>query len=128
MSQRFYYNLQLESALRNLYGQKYYGTASGFFQPKYVQKAMLQATKKIRKAIAKTKADQRFHDRANAELDILEHELNNMLTGNNDWKIIAYLLSLISTLLGYDWNEGKQYRKPKYHQTPKQKQMSLTKL
>jgi len=127
MSQRFYYNLELESALRNLLGQKYYGTASGFFQPKYVQKAMLQATKRIRKTIGKIKADQRFHDIANAELDILEHELNNMTAGNNDWKIIAHLLSLVSTLLGYDWTEGKQYRKPRYYQTPTQKKMSLTK-
>lgn len=127
MSQRFYYNLELEMALRNLLGKRYYGKASGFFQPKYVQKDMLQAMKKIRKTIGKIKADQRFYDRANAELDILEHKLNQMTVGNNDWKIIAHLLSLISTLLGYDWNEGKQYRKPKYYQTPTQKRMSLTK-
>lgn len=127
MSHRFYYNLELENTLRNLFGKRYYGRASGFFQPKTVQKAMLQATKKIRKTIGKIKADPRFHQRANAELDILEHELNQLTAGNNDWKIIAHSLSLISTLLGYDWNEGKQYRKPRYYQTPIQKRMSLTK-
>lgn len=127
MSARFYYNLELEEALRNLFGERYYGKASGFFQPKTVQKAMLQAIKKIRKTIRKMKADPRFHERANAELDILEHELNQLTVGNNDWKIVAHLLGLISTLLGYDWNEGKQFRKPKYYQTPTQKRMSLAK-
>ena len=127
MSQRFYYNLELENAMRNLFGDRYYGTASGFFQPKTVQKAMLQAIKKIGKTINKIKADPRFYVRANADLEILEHELNQMTVRNNDWKIIAHLLDLISTLLGYDWGEGKQYRKPKYYQTPTQKRMSLTK-
>jgi regulator of sirC expression with transglutaminase-like and TPR domain len=127
MSQRFYYNLELEQALRNLLSDKYYHSASGFSDPKDVEKAMLHATKKIRETLDKTKADQRFHDLVDVELNALESELRNLRIHNNDWKIIAQLLQLISTLLGYDWNEGKQYRKLKYHQTPTQQRKSSAK-
>lgn len=127
MSTRFAYNLELEMALRNFFGNRYYQKASGFIDPENVKKAMFQTVEKIRKVVGKIKADQRFYEIVNVRLDLLENEIKQLDQTNNDWKIIACLMSLVSTLLGYDWTEGKQYRKPKYYQTPTQKKMSLMK-
>lgn len=121
-SKRFKYNDHLEKALRNLLGEGYRGSAGTFTSPKQCKKVLLRAIKRIRKRIDETAPyDERLLLTTSLDLDRLEKNVRTTsFEVNNDWFIVGNLLSLISLLLGYDWDEGNVHRHVFFYQDRQQ--------
>jgi len=111
-AERFKYNMDLEHALRNLLGKRYYGCAGAFSTPQICKQFLLRALRRIRRRInAVITTDERLLLTTSVTLDRLERYAKAMsVRVNNDWSIIANLLHLVSCLLGYDWLDGKVHR------------------
>ncbi len=109
--ERFYYNMDLEMALRTLFGNKYNQFAGLAQDPKEIKKAMKDWIKKVENRIDElTNYDPRLKEISEIHLDSLKSAILQLNKENNDWIIIARLLHLISYLLGYDFVDGKIYR------------------
>jgi len=129
--ERFYYNKELEMALNEFFGvkfrggkSKYYGLAAAFSDPKFTKKAMKDVIKKIRKRVDELiPEDERLKEMILIELDYLEKTVDKIDKENVDWRIIASLIHLIATLLGYDWLYGIPNRHVIYSQTENQKRI-----
>ena len=107
-NERFYYNIELEMALRQVFGKKYYHSAELFAYPKYVKEDLIDWIKRIRKrTIDITNYDLRLREMIFLNLECLENEVKKIDKENVDWKIIARLMNLVSRFLGYDWCNGE---------------------
>jgi hypothetical protein len=109
---RFKDSMTLESALMNLLGKKYYGSAGVFSDPQICKKFLLRAIRRIRKRLNEiVTTDERLLFITNITLDSLEHNVKTTSEKkNDDWFIIADFLYLVSLLLGYDYQDGKVHR------------------
>jgi len=122
--ERFKYNMDLEMALCNLLGDRYYGSAGEFSDAKTSKEYLLTALKRIRKRLNEIiTSDERLLMMVNQNLDGLENYVKDTSESvNNDWFIIARLLDLVTRLLGYDWAEGKVHRQIIYYQEREQEE------
>jgi len=116
--ERFKYNMDLEMALCNLLGERYFGLAGTFSDVKASKEYLLIALKRIRKRLNEIiTSDERLLMMVNLNLDQLEKYVKETSESvNNDWFIIARLLDLVARLLGYDWVDGKVHRQIIYYQ------------
>jgi len=108
---RFCNNMQLELALRTLFGNKYYHFAECGQDPKEIKKAMKDWIKKIENRIDElTNYDLRLKEVSESLLEELKIDISQLEKKNNDWIIISRLIQLISYLLGFDFVDGEIYR------------------
>lgn len=117
-ARRFKYNMDLERALCNLLGRRYYGSAGAFSDPRVSKKFLLRATRRIRRTLKEIiTTDERLLLTTDISLNSLERHIKATSERvNNDWFIIANMLKLISLLLGYDWADGKVHRHVFFYQ------------
>jgi len=121
-SERFKYNMDFEHAMRNLLGQRYYGSAGAFRSPKISKEFLRRAIRRIRRRLnVIITTDERLILTTSITLDRLERNVKAMSAKvNNDWFIIANLLNLVALLLGYDWIDGDVHRHVFFYQDKEQ--------
>ena len=121
-AERFKYNMDLENALRNLLGQRYYGCAGAFSDVQICKKLLRRAIRRIRRRLNEIiTTDERLLLTTSITLDRLERNIKSTSEKtNNDWFIIANFLDLVSSLLGYDWRDGKVHRQVIFYQYKQQ--------
>ena len=120
-NKRFGYNMRLERALRQVYGNKYYHSAELFSQTNNVKVALRDWIKKIRRRILEvTNYDLRLREIILLDLESLERDIKNLNDKKSDWEIIPDLMDIISRLLGYDWGEGKVSHETFFYQNGNQ--------
>lgn len=111
------YNGRLEDALRLTFPPKtsydkaysfpgkYGGTASLMHDPKFFRAAICDWIRVIRKRVIElTNYDPRLRERTLSALSELETEIKKFPKEENGPIIMAIFVSIISRLLGYDWN------------------------
>lgn len=122
------YNLELEYALKIVFGDKYYNCAALFNDPKYVKDALKEWIKVMRQRLYNlTNYDERLRLTTSLFLDSLDHELIKLPNNPNVWQIIPILISLINHMAGYDW-DGKVNRHVIYFQDAEQEVFDLKKM
>jgi hypothetical protein len=109
---RFKYNLGLEIAMWNLFGQKgYKGIAANFESPLFTRDCLLKAIEKVRQRLNDIPMDERLTFTTGNILDSLEYQAKRISEENdNEWFLITELLDLVIRLLGYDRCDGKTHR------------------
>lgn len=123
---RFYYNRELEHALRQVFPKKYNRDAGLFANPTYVKKATLDWIERIKKRVFElTEYDLRLREMVFMDLDSIKEEIKNISKEPNEWKIIPKLMMVISRLLGYDWCDGTVNREVFYKQNIAQEHKDL---
>ena len=117
----FHYSAGLELALEQFYGHasSWYGSAGSFQNPLYVRKAIIAATRAIRRRLQELlTADDRLRLTTALTLDGIERDARLLsATHNNVLDLLGRFINLTAYLLGFDWLLGKPYRQVVYFQT-----------
>jgi hypothetical protein len=120
----FHYSLPLEYALNEFYGHdgKWHNMAGSFAHARNVRRAVLDATKAIRKRLAAIlTADDRLRLLVDVKLSSIESRAAKLDdSGAALLDLLAGFIHLSAALLGYDWLKGAPNREVVYFQTQEQ--------
>ena len=119
------YNIELEYALRQVLGKKYYGCASYIEEPKEFRKAITNWLNKLEKRIYDvTSYDFRLREKLTMTLSNIRKELKDYGKKDNLIDITTKIIYLVNYLFGFDY-EGSINHNLFFYQTSAQEEKDL---
>ena len=113
--------MEFELGMRQILGDKAYGSANAAAVPKSAIRLLLKATKKLSIRVDEiVTIDSRLRERLLSDISVLQTQIGGMNKTPHRIHIIGQLFKIISRLLGYDWIDGSIYRTPVYFRTKSQ--------
>lgn len=116
MSESKHYSdgMRTELLMRNVFGDKYYGLASAYQNPKYFKQDVKILLKKLRQDVDDLIANDHFKGACRLYLESIEKELGNAKSEDDYRKLFVNALDIVTILLGYHFEAGNKRTIPFY--------------
>lgn len=113
-AQHYSDGMRTELLMRNVFGDKYYGLASAYQNPKYFKRDVKVLVKKLRKDIDDLIANDHFKSACRLYLEQIAQELGKAGSEDDYRRIFVNALDIITILLGYHYESGNKRTIPFY--------------